>query len=40
MQEVSESCYQTILKSWSEIDKIAAMSDGLSILSKKFKTCR
>ncbi|XP_060959467.1 uncharacterized protein LOC115700428 [Cannabis sativa] len=39
-REVSESCYQTIVKSWSEIDKVAAMVDGLSILSKKFNTCR
>ncbi|KAL5580173.1 hypothetical protein UlMin_012615 [Ulmus minor] len=39
-REASESCYQTILKSWSEIDKVAAKPNGLSILSKKFKTCR
>ncbi|KAF4353045.1 hypothetical protein G4B88_010034 [Cannabis sativa] len=39
-REVSESCYQTIVKSWSEIDKVGAMVDGLSILSKKFNTCR
>ncbi|XP_062108438.1 uncharacterized protein LOC133819252 [Humulus lupulus] len=39
-REASESCYQTILKSWSEIDKVAAMAGGLSILSKKFNTCR
>ncbi|XP_062105188.1 uncharacterized protein LOC133816882 [Humulus lupulus] len=38
-REASENCYQTILKSWSEIDKVAAKSDGLSILSNKFKTC-
>ncbi|KAL5580175.1 hypothetical protein UlMin_012617 [Ulmus minor] len=39
-REASETCYQTILKSWSEIDKVAAKPNGLSILSKKFKTCR
>ncbi|KAL5580171.1 hypothetical protein UlMin_012613 [Ulmus minor] len=39
LQEASESCYQTILKSWSEIDKVAAKPNGLSILSKKFRTC-
>ncbi|XP_059643915.1 uncharacterized protein LOC132285736 [Cornus florida] len=38
-KEVSESCYQTILKSWSEIDKVASQPNGLSILSQKFKTC-
>ncbi|KAF3455138.1 hypothetical protein FNV43_RR05586 [Rhamnella rubrinervis] len=38
-REVSETCYQTIRKSWSEIDKVAAEQNGLSILSKKFKTC-
>ncbi|XVE59470.1 hypothetical protein DITRI_Ditri05aG0048700 [Diplodiscus trichospermus] len=39
-REASETCYQTIRKSWSEIDKIASQPDGLSILSKKFKTCK
>ncbi|XP_022730956.1 lysosomal Pro-X carboxypeptidase-like [Durio zibethinus] len=38
-REVSETCYQTIRKSWSEIDKIASQPHGLSILSTKFKTC-
>ncbi|GMN56144.1 hypothetical protein TIFTF001_025260 [Ficus carica] len=38
-KEASESCYKTIQKSWSEIDKIAALPDGLEILSKKFNTC-
>ncbi|KAK6163445.1 hypothetical protein DH2020_000309 [Rehmannia glutinosa] len=38
-KEASHSCYQTIRKSWSEIDKVASKPNGLSILSKKFKTC-
>ncbi|KAK4440668.1 Lysosomal Pro-X carboxypeptidase [Sesamum alatum] len=38
-KEVSHNCYQTIKKSWSEIDKIASKANGLSILSQKFKTC-
>nr|GME11670.1 lysosomal Pro-X carboxypeptidase-like [Ipomoea batatas] len=39
-REVSESCYQTIRKSWSIIDKIASKPNGLSILSRKFKLCQ
>ncbi|CAK9186788.1 unnamed protein product [Ilex paraguariensis] len=38
-KEVSENCYKTIKESWSEIDKVASMSNGLSVLSKRFKTC-
>ncbi|XP_059429040.1 uncharacterized protein LOC132162838 [Corylus avellana] len=38
-REASESCYQTIKKSWSEIDEVASKPDGLSILSNTFKTC-
>ncbi|XP_057997528.1 uncharacterized protein LOC110673331 [Hevea brasiliensis] len=38
-REASETCYQTIQKSWTEIDEIASKPNGLSILSKKFKTC-
>ncbi|KAK0606274.1 hypothetical protein LWI29_035975 [Acer saccharum] len=38
-REASETCYQTIRDSWSEIDKVASQLDGLSTLSKKFKTC-
>ncbi|KAI9195635.1 hypothetical protein LWI28_016804 [Acer negundo] len=38
-REASETCYQTIRDSWSEIDKAASQLDGLSTLSKKFKTC-
>ncbi|KAA8544162.1 hypothetical protein F0562_022202 [Nyssa sinensis] len=38
-KEASESCYETIRKSWSEIDKVASQHNGLSILSKRFKTC-
>nr|GMD28469.1 lysosomal Pro-X carboxypeptidase-like [Ipomoea batatas] len=40
MQEVSESCYQTIKESWSIIDKIASKPYGLSILRRKFKLCQ
>ncbi|KAF7823316.1 lysosomal Pro-X carboxypeptidase-like [Senna tora] len=39
-REASESCYETILKSWSEIDRVASEADGLSILSQRFNTCR
>ncbi|KAJ0238799.1 Serine carboxypeptidase S28 family protein [Hirschfeldia incana] len=38
-KEKSERCYKTIRKSWDEIDRVAAKSNGLLILSKKFKTC-
>ncbi|KAH7542072.1 hypothetical protein FEM48_Zijuj02G0034600 [Ziziphus jujuba var. spinosa] len=38
-REISENCYQTILKSWSEIDKIAVEQNGLLTLSQKFQTC-
>ncbi|KAI9402051.1 hypothetical protein POPTR_001G213200v4 [Populus trichocarpa] len=38
-REASETCYQTIKTSWSEIDELASKPDGLSMLSKKFKTC-
>ncbi|KDP43934.1 hypothetical protein JCGZ_05401 [Jatropha curcas] len=38
-KETSESCYKTISESWAEIEKVASNPDGLSILSKKFKTC-
>ncbi|XP_030956340.1 lysosomal Pro-X carboxypeptidase-like [Quercus lobata] len=39
-KEASETCYQTIQKSWSEIDKATSQPSGLSNLSKEFKTCR
>ncbi|KAJ6432951.1 hypothetical protein OIU84_020067 [Salix udensis] len=39
-KESSESCYETIKQSWFEIDKVAAKADGLSILQKKFNTCK
>ncbi|KAL5131949.1 Lysosomal Pro-X carboxypeptidase [Glycine soja] len=39
-REASETCYQTILKSWSEIDRVASQPKGLSILSQRFNTCR
>lgn len=38
-KEESENCYQTILKSWSEIKKVASQPNGLYILSQRFKTC-
>ncbi|KAK9279803.1 hypothetical protein L1049_013485 [Liquidambar formosana] len=38
-REASESCYETIRKSWSEIDRVAFEANGLSTLSKRFKTC-
>ncbi|XP_054816811.1 uncharacterized protein LOC129316416 isoform X2 [Prosopis cineraria] len=38
-QEASETCYENILKSWSEIDRAASEPDGLSILSERFNTC-
>ncbi|KAG7556139.1 Peptidase S28 [Arabidopsis suecica] len=38
-KETSERCYNTIRKSWKEIDRVAAKPNGLSILSKTFKTC-
>ncbi|XP_059639254.1 uncharacterized protein LOC132281573 [Cornus florida] len=39
-REASESCYQTIKNLWSEIDKVASQSNGVLILSQKFKTCK
>ncbi|KAL9416360.1 hypothetical protein AB3S75_039535 [Citrus x aurantiifolia] len=38
-KETSESCYETIRKSWGEIDEVGSRPNGLSILSKKFRTC-
>ncbi|KAL2239371.1 UNVERIFIED_CONTAM: Lysosomal Pro-X carboxypeptidase, partial [Sesamum indicum] len=38
-KEASHTCYQTIRKSWSEIDRIESKPNGLSLLSQKFKTC-
>ncbi|KAI9080156.1 hypothetical protein K1719_037834 [Acacia pycnantha] len=39
-QETSMSCYQTIRRSWSEIDRVAKKPDGLSILRTMFRTCK
>ncbi|KAJ0099794.1 hypothetical protein Patl1_21035 [Pistacia atlantica] len=39
-REASETCYQTIRESWSEIEKIASTPNGLLILSKQFRTCK
>ncbi|KAH0454252.1 hypothetical protein IEQ34_016176 [Dendrobium chrysotoxum] len=38
-QETSESCYQTIKSSWTEIDNIAAKQNGLATLSQMFNIC-
>ncbi|KAA8544165.1 hypothetical protein F0562_022199 [Nyssa sinensis] len=38
-KEASESCFETIRKSWSEIDEVASKPNGLSILNQRFKTC-
>ncbi|XP_022152914.1 lysosomal Pro-X carboxypeptidase-like [Momordica charantia] len=38
-RETSETCYEIIRRSWAEIDRIAEKPQGLSILSKRFKTC-
>ncbi|KFK27606.1 hypothetical protein AALP_AA8G405500 [Arabis alpina] len=38
-KETSERCYQTIRKSWKEIERVAAKPNGLLTLGKKFKTC-
>ncbi|KAJ6739642.1 PROTEASE S28 PRO-X CARBOXYPEPTIDASE-RELATED [Salix koriyanagi] len=38
-REASGTCYQTIKNSWAEIDELASKSNGLSMLSEKFKTC-
>ena len=40
MQEASETCYETIQKSWSKIERVASQPNGLSILSQRFNTCR
>ncbi|KAM7496845.1 hypothetical protein LguiA_021259 [Lonicera macranthoides] len=38
-KEASESCYETIKKSWWEIDEIASKPNGLSILTNRFNIC-
>ncbi|GMG98514.1 hypothetical protein Nepgr_000354 [Nepenthes gracilis] len=38
-RETSESCYESIRKSWGEIDNVASKHKGLLILSNIFKTC-
>ncbi|GAY64892.1 hypothetical protein CUMW_237070 [Citrus unshiu] len=38
-RDTSETCYQTILKSWAEIQRVGELPDGASILSRQFKTC-
>ncbi|XP_006573176.1 lysosomal Pro-X carboxypeptidase-like isoform X2 [Glycine soja] len=39
LQEASETCYETVLKSWSEIRRIASQPNGLVTLSQRFNTC-
>jgi len=39
-RSVSESCYNTIRESWTEIDKVASQPGGLEILSKTFNACQ
>ncbi|XAR60061.1 Lysosomal Pro-Xaa carboxypeptidase [Bertholletia excelsa] len=38
-KEASESCYKTIRRSWSVIDRVASKANGLSILSQRFNIC-
>ncbi|KAG6585991.1 Lysosomal Pro-X carboxypeptidase, partial [Cucurbita argyrosperma subsp. sororia] len=39
-KETSQTCYETIRRSWAEIDRIAKNKpEGFMILSKRFKTC-
>jgi len=38
-QEASVKCYQMILKSWFEIEKVASQPNGLFNLSQRFNTC-
>ncbi|XP_010527988.1 PREDICTED: lysosomal Pro-X carboxypeptidase-like [Tarenaya hassleriana] len=39
IKKTSQTCYETIRKSWDDIDRVAWHPNGLSILSEKFKTC-
>ncbi|KAI5666471.1 hypothetical protein M9H77_16324 [Catharanthus roseus] len=40
-KEVSKSCYRTIKKGWSIIDRVASSTpNGLFILSQRFNTCQ
>ncbi|XP_057953860.1 uncharacterized protein LOC131148139 [Malania oleifera] len=38
-KETSESCYETIRASWTQIQQIGSTPDGLSFLTRKFRTC-
>ncbi|KAH7850615.1 hypothetical protein Vadar_000467 [Vaccinium darrowii] len=38
-QEASYNCYETIRQSWSEMDRVASMPNGLANLSQTFHTC-
>ncbi|KAF8034736.1 hypothetical protein BT93_C0908 [Corymbia citriodora subsp. variegata] len=39
-KEASETCHQTIVDSWLEINRVAQEPNGTSNLSKMFKTCK
>ncbi|XP_057955097.1 uncharacterized protein LOC131149058 [Malania oleifera] len=38
-KEASESCYETIRASWTQIKQIGSTPDGLSFLTRKFRIC-
>ncbi|KAK2422071.1 lysosomal Pro-X carboxypeptidase [Trifolium repens] len=38
-KEESQTCYEAISNSWSEIEKVASQPNGLSILSQRFNSC-
>ncbi|XP_042013998.1 lysosomal Pro-X carboxypeptidase-like [Salvia splendens] len=38
-KEASLSCYESIKTSWDDMDYIASLTGGLSILSQRFNTC-
>ncbi|XP_031401896.1 lysosomal Pro-X carboxypeptidase-like [Punica granatum] len=38
-RETSETCYETIKRSWSAIDRVASKQHGLQYLTETFNTC-
>ncbi|PKI78794.1 hypothetical protein CRG98_000861, partial [Punica granatum] len=38
-EETSETCYETIKRSWSAIDRVASKQHGLQYLTETFNTC-
>ncbi|WJX72126.1 lysosomal Pro-Xaa carboxypeptidase [Trifolium repens] len=38
-KEASQTCYEAISNSWSEIEKVASQPNDLSILSQRFNNC-